>query len=193
MRELKKLLIGFLISAFSCVVWAQSYSIKENRVFKEAYGLYWSGKFRLALDVLEKNKSILKRPSSFYLMGLCYEALEEYDLALKYLGKAWREFPLHRYTLPAAVEEAAIRAYVMENPIGASVVLELALSKFKGARYLKQRCVLSYNLWYVKKKAGFTTDKELSFLKEYCKGFSLSSEEKIKQKGEKNTENNTGG
>ncbi len=191
MRELKKLLVGFLLFLFSFVGWAAQPTIKEKRLFKEAYGLYWSGKADLALRILQKRKEY-KSPYIYYLMGLCYEYVGDYEKAVKFLGKTWRDFKLHKYTVAAATEEAAIRAYIFENPIGASVALELAKEKLiKGKTSKRDLCIIVYNLWYVKKEAFLSAEKEKKFLMTNCK--ELFSENEIENKSEHNTDNNTGG
>jgi len=201
MRELKKLLVGFLL--FSCAGWALAAqpTAKERRIFREAYGLYWSGKAELALKVLRRQKNYTI-PYPYYLMGLCYEYLGEYDKAVRFLGKSWRDFGFHKYTASAAVEEAAIRAYVFENPIGASVTLELAREKMAKAKApIYDLCVVNYNLWYVKKDASLIPGEEKAFVETRCRDIldvklppeGLPSKEEVEYKGENDTDNDTGG
>ena len=188
MKELKKLLTGFLIFSLFSVIAARGEPFKEKRYFKEALGLYQSRNYTFALNVLEKVKDKLRNPESYYLLGLCYEAVGKYKEAVKWLAKSWRDFSYHKYTTSAAVEEATIRAYIFGNKLSAAVALDLARQKVKGKK--QEYCKLLRNLIVLKKELDIDTSKEEKELESYCQ--ESLSEYKIENNGKQNTENDTG-
>ena len=188
MKGLRKPLIGFVIFSLLSIT-VQSEPFREKLYFKEALGLYQSKNYTFALNVLERVRNKLKNPESYYLLGLCYEAVGKYKEAVTWLAKSWRDFPYHRYTTSAAVEEAAIRAYIFNNRLSAAVTLDLARQKVKENK--EEYCVILKNLIVLKKELGINTEQEEKEIKKRCQG--LSPEYKIENYGEQNTENDTGG
>ncbi len=164
MSALKRLLIGFLL--FELTAGVSLGLDRENMVFREALGLYTTGQSGFALAIMEKlaSRQALKRPETKALMGFLYECSGKYTLAESYLNSAWSKGS-GNVALTAAVEDAAVRAFALNNPIGASVVLDLALKKASSRR---ERCYLLFNSLLTKRLAGLPGDREKQSLLKEC-------------------------
>ncbi len=165
MNGLKRLLTGLLL--FSLIAGASWAMDRENLAYREALGLYSSGQLDYALAILKKleKKEGIKRTSTCLLMGYILEAKGNFEEAEKYLRDAWTKYSPNSLTLYAAVEDAAVRAYGMNNKLGATVALDIASKKDLP---LRDKCILSYNSLLLKKELNLDYQKELSFIKESC-------------------------
>lgn len=165
MTGLKRPLTGLLI--FSLLSGASLAVNREALIFREVLGLYTTGQYPYALALLdrfEKNSKITL-PQLMLVSGYVYEASGRFAEAERFLNLSWGALK-GMDMVRAAVEDAAIRAFALENGVGGSVVVDLALRGSSG----ESRCYLLFNSWLIKRELGLEEALEGEEFLSDCRG-----------------------
>ena len=170
MSALKRLLTGFLICS---LLFGASLALdRKALIYREALGLYSTGQYGLCAAVLERyiSKKNVKDPKLKLLLALSLEPLGKLPQAERLLSEAWHDLRNPQHRLICATEDAAVRAYALENPIGGTVILDLALKKPKSDR---ESCYLLFNSYLLKKSLNLEASLEKELFTERCRNFWL--------------------